>query len=228
MSSRPARQASTTGRARHARLTVTVCALLATVAALTSASNAAALAAGTAGGDPIVGPGGVHCSVGFNVQDGSGTAYALTSGQCGALGGTWTPVGPVVSSNFPGNDYALLRYTDPSQAAGGVRGADGGVLDIAGARNPVVGEKACVSAPSGVHCGAVSGLNATVNYGDGVVSGLIQTNICTEPGDSGAPLYTGQTALGIVSGTSGDCASGGITYFQPVLEPLNAFGVSVS
>ncbi|WP_255951101.1 S1 family peptidase [Streptomyces odontomachi] len=195
-------------------------------AALEIHRTAGRIAEHTAGGDPIIGPG-ARCAVGFNVQDAGGTKYALTAGHCTQLGGTWSPVGEVASSSFPGNDYGLLRYADPSQAEGGVRGPGGTLIDIVNARNPVVGEKACVSAPSGIHCGTVTGLNATVNYGDGVVSGLIQTNLCTEPGDSGAPLYAGSSALGIVSGGSGDCTSGGTTYFQPVLEPLSAFGVSV-
>lgn len=180
----------------------------------------------TAGGDPIFGPG-ARCAVGFNVQGSSSVKYALTAGHCGILGGTWSPVGPVVSTSFPGSDYALLRYSDPSTAEGGVRAADGGLTDIVDARNPVVGDSACVSAPSGVRCGIVIGLNATVNYGDGIVTGLIEARLCTEPGDSGAPLYTGHTALGMVSGGSGNCSAGGTTYFQPVLEPLNAYGVSV-
>ena len=61
----------------------------------------------------------------------------------------------------------------------------------------------------------------------GVVSGLIQTNVCAEPGDSGGPLYDGTKALGITSGGSGDCRSGGTTFYQPVREAANAYGVTV-
>jgi len=53
------------------------------------------------------------------------------------------------------------------------------------------------------------------------------TNICAEPGDSGGPLYAGSTALGITSGGSGNCRSGGVTFFQPVVEVLNRYGVRV-
>jgi streptogrisin B len=59
------------------------------------------------------------------------------------------------------------------------------------------------------------------------LSGLIQTNVCAEPGDSGGPLYDGTRALGLTSGGSGDCTSGGTTFFQPVREAANAYGVSV-
>ena len=36
-----------------------------------------------------------------------------------------------------------------------------------------------------------------------------------------------QWAFGLTSGGSGDCTSGGVTYFQPVVEALNAFGVYI-
>ena len=81
---------------------------------------------------------------------------------------------------------------------------------------------------TGIHSGTVTALNATVNYGGGdIVSGLIQTTVCAEPGDSGGPLYSGTTALGLTSGGSGNCTSGGTTFFQPVTEALSAYGVSV-
>ncbi|GLZ08695.1 hypothetical protein Acsp03_61610 [Actinomadura sp. NBRC 104412] len=59
------------------------------------------------------------------------------------------------------------------------------------------------------------------------VSGLIQTTVCAEPGDSGGSLFAGSTALGLTSGGSGNCSSGGVTFFQPVTEALDAYGVDV-
>jgi streptogrisin B len=56
---------------------------------------------------------------------------------------------------------------------------------------------------------------------------MIQTNVCAEPGDSGGPLYDGTKAIGITSGGSGDCKTGGTTFFQPVTEALGAYGVSI-
>ena len=59
------------------------------------------------------------------------------------------------------------------------------------------------------------------------VSGLIRTNVCAEGGDSGGALFAGSVALGLTSGGSGNCSSGGTTYFQPVTEVLSRYGVSV-
>ena len=94
--------------------------------------------------------------------------------------------------------------------------------------NPGIGQYVYRSgSTSGLHSGRVTGLNATVNYGDGRVAGLIRTSVCAEPGDSGGPLFYRQWAFGLTSGGSGDCTSGGVTYFQPVVEALNAYGVSI-
>jgi S1-C subfamily serine protease len=74
----------------------------------------------------------------------------------------------------------------------------------------------------------VTALNVTVHYtGGGTVRGLIQTTVCAEPGDSGGPLYDGNLAIGLTSGGSGDCKSGGTTFFQPVTAALSAYNVSV-
>lgn len=82
---------------------------------------------------------------------------------------------------------------------------------------------------TGVRCGTVTGLNQTVNYSTGVIYGLIRTNICAEPGDSGGPLYAASTGtiLGILSGGSGNCTSGGTTYYQPIAEVLAAYGLTL-
>jgi streptogrisin D len=49
----------------------------------------------------------------------------------------------------------------------------------------------------------VLALNATIDYAQGAVSGLIETNICSEAGDSGSPLYDGGILLGLLPGGSG-------------------------
>jgi streptogrisin B len=177
-----------------------------------------------AAGDAIYG-GKYRCSLGFNVVKG-GTHYFLTAGHCGKVAKTWytdsshsTLIGPTIDYSFPGNDYALVRYDNPSLSnPGGFTAA-----------NAVVGEHVTRDgSTTGTHSGTVTALNATVRYqGGGTVSGLIQTTVCAEPGDSGGPLYDGTKALGITSGGSGNCTTGGTTFFQPVSEAANAYGVTV-
>ncbi|GGO54650.1 serine protease [Streptomyces daqingensis] len=180
-----------------------------------------------AGGEAIT-TGGARCSLGFNVQDSSGTKYALTAGHCTNIGSSWS-IGTTVGSSFPGNDYGLIQHSNPSAADGRVSLYNGSYQEITGAGNATVGQSVQRSgSTTGLHGGSVTGLNATVDYGpDGVVTGMIQTNVCAEPGDSGGALFSGSTALGLTSGGSGNCSSGGVTFFQPVPEALSAYGVSI-
>ncbi len=81
---------------------------------------------------------------------------------------------------------------------------------------------------TGLADGRVLGLDATVNYPEGTVTGLIQTDVCAEPGDSGGSLFTRDgLAIGLTSGGSGDCTTGGETFFQPVTTALNAVGATL-
>lgn len=105
-----------------------------------------------------------------------------------------------------------------------------GLLTVHSAGNAYVGQAVCRSgATTGVRCGLVTALNQTVNYAQGSVSGLIRTNICAEPGDSGGPLYVAATGtiIGILSGGSGNCTTGGTTYYQPITEVLAAYGLTI-
>ncbi|GAA2492564.1 S1 family peptidase [Streptomyces gobitricini] len=187
-----------------------------------------------AGGQAIYAGGG-RCSLGFNVRSGS-TYYALTAGHCTNIGSTWytnssntTVLGTRTGSSFPNNDYGIIRHSNASAADGRVSLYNGSYRDITSAGNAYVGQSVQRSgSTTGLRGGTVTGLNATVNYGNGdIVYGMIQTNVCAEPGDSGGALFSGSTALGLTSGGSGNCSSGGTTFFQPVTEALNAYGVSV-
>ncbi|MFE2064633.1 MULTISPECIES: S1 family peptidase [unclassified Streptomyces] len=182
------------------------------------------------GGDAIYG-GAYRCSLGFNVHSGS-TYYFLTAGHCGEVASTWysnsghtTVLGTNVSYSFPTNDFALVQYTNSSIAHPSAVGSQ----TISSAATPSVGTTVYRrGSTTGTHSGRVTALNATVNYGSGdIVYGMIQTTVCAEGGDSGGPLYGGSVAYGLTSGGSGDCTSGGTTFFQPVTEALSYYGVSV-
>ncbi|MGW8885520.1 S1 family peptidase [Streptomyces sp. NPDC055749] len=172
-----------------------------------------------------------RCSLGFNVRSGT-TYYFLTAGHCTDGAGTWwsnsartTTLGTTSGSSFPTNDYGIVRYTNTSVTKSGTVGSQ----DITSAANATVGMSVTRrGSTTGTHSGSVTGLNATVNYGGGdIVYGMIRTNVCAEAGDSGGPLYSGTRAIGLTSGGSGNCSSGGTTFFQPVTEALSAYGVSV-
>ncbi|MFG3498322.1 S1 family peptidase [Streptomyces sp. NPDC047928] len=186
-----------------------------------------------AGGDAIH-TGGGRCSLGFNVVK-DGEPHFVTAGHCGDTGSKWAEsqggpaVGTMVDSQFPGNDFALVKYDREVERPSAVNLYDGGAQEIRQAAEATVGMKVTRSgSTTQVHEGEVTGLDATVNYGNGqVVEGLIQTSVCAEPGDSGGSLFSGDAAIGLTSGGSGDCSSGGVTFFQPVTEALAEYGAQI-
>ncbi|MFB9393696.1 S1 family peptidase [Streptomyces coeruleoprunus] len=186
-----------------------------------------------AGGDAIH-TGGGRCSLGFNVVK-DGQPHFLTAGHCGDSGSEWSDsqggpkVGTMVDSQFPGNDFALVKYDTDTDHPSAVNLYNGSAQQITRAEEATVGMKVTRSgSTTQVHEGEVTGLDATVNYGNGqIVEGLIQTTVCAEPGDSGGSLFSGDAAVGLTSGGSGDCSSGGTTFFQPVTEALQAYGAQI-
>jgi streptogrisin B len=221
------------------RRTLLTAAALAALAIPTAAANAApaqqespSVAPGTAqplvsAGDTIYADNGTACRVEVNARNAS-AYFIIMPGHCTQGTSAWytnasltTYIGPTVATSFPGNDYGLVRYDNPAVPHPG-----SGYTSVA---NAYVGERVCrQSAVTGTHCGTVTALNATVSYGGGqVVSGLIVTTVCTEPGDTGGLLYTGTTALGLFVGGSGNCSWGGTSYYQPLTEVLAAYGLSL-
>ncbi|MEV0479654.1 S1 family peptidase [Streptomyces sp. NPDC050508] len=187
------------------------------------------------GAQPILSTGG-RCSAGFNVTDGTND-FILTAGHCGPVGSIWfannqgdQQLGKTVSDNFPGSDFSLVQYASGSAGEGAdvVAIGNGSGVTITGLADAAVGEKVFRSgSTSGLHDGEVTALNATVNYPEGTVTGLIQTTVCAEPGDSGGPLFANGIALGVTSGGSGDCTAGGTTFFQPLTKALAALNVKL-
>ncbi|MET8824526.1 S1 family peptidase [Streptomyces sp. NPDC004610] len=177
------------------------------------------------GGDGIY-TGTSRCTAGVNVQGGS-SFYFVTAGHCTSGAADWytssglsTLIGVTTATSFPGNDFGVVRYTNSAVPHPGTIGT----VDVTGTATATLGLAVCQrGAVSGVRCGTITALNATVNYGGGnVVYGLITTNICSQPGDSGAPLYAGDRIIGILSGGSG-CTS----FYQPIQEALAMYGMSV-
>ncbi|MFD5701295.1 S1 family peptidase [Streptomyces lasiicapitis] len=185
------------------------------------------------GGDAIYASGG-RCSLGFNVVK-NGQPYFLTAGHCAALAGTtWSEsqggsaIGTAEDYGFPGRDDAIVKYTASVAHPSEVNLYNGGAQQITGARTAVVGEQVQRSgSTTKLHGGSVQRLNVSVTYPQGTVNGLIQTNVCAEPGDSGGAMFAGNSALGLTSGGSGNCSSGGQTFFAPVTDALSRYGAQI-
>ncbi|MFC4119198.1 S1 family peptidase [Nonomuraea zeae] len=184
------------------------------------------------GGDAYYTSDGYRCSVGFAAR--RGTQLGFTSaGHCGAVGITTTGYNRVAQgtfqiSSFPGNDYSWVATNSNWTAPGVVNGYSAGILPVRGSAVTQPQGSVCRSGSTTQwHCGTVTALNATVNYPEGTVSGLTRTTVCAEGGDSGGSFISGDQAQGMTSGGSGNCTSGGVTYFQPIGEILSAGGLTL-
>jgi streptogrisin C len=192
------------------------------------------------GGQAITTSSGSRCSLGFNARSSSGARYVITAGHCTNLGGTWSgtggTIGTVSGSSFPTNDYGRITVSQSAAASTALvdRYSSGSDVTVAGSQQSGAGAAVCRSgSTTGWRCGSIQALNQTVCYQQGCVGQTIRTNVCAQPGDSGGSLVTNPgsgtrvQAQGLTSGGSGNCTSGGTTYFQPINEALSAYGLSL-
>ncbi|KAF4548192.1 Hypothetical protein D9617_31g064280 [Elsinoe fawcettii] len=170
-----------------------------------------------------------RCSIGFTVTTGF-----VTAGHCGRSGASATTTGGAAygsfgGSVFPGSaDMAFVRTVSGTSLSGTINRYGQSAIAVSGSTVAAVGASICRSgSTTGVSCGTVQQFGATVNYSQGSVTGLTRTSVCAEPGDSGGSFYSGSQAQGVTSGGSGNCNTGGTTYFQPVNEILSTYGLTL-
>ncbi|MFD0041379.1 S1 family peptidase [Streptomyces anulatus] len=194
----------------------------------TTAEAPQTFAAGTVGGDPYY-TGNVRCSIGFSVHGGF-----VTAGHCGGAGQSvrgWdgSAIGNFQGSSFPGDDYAWVNVANGWWTVPVVIGW-GTVSDqlVRGSNEAPIGASICRSG-STTHwrCGNVLAKNETVNYSQGAVHQMTKTSVCAEGGDSGGSFISGDQAQGVTSGGWGNCSGGGETWYQPVNEILNRYGLTL-
>lgn len=169
-----------------------------------------------------------RCSIGFSVVGGF-----VTAGHCGSAGSTTAGYnsasqGTVQGASFPGNDYGWVRVNSSWTPRGVVNNYAGGTVTVAGSQEAPIGASVCRSgSTTGWRCGTIQAKNQTVNYAAGPVYGMTRTNACAEGGDSGGSWLSGNQAQGVTSGGSGNCTTGGTTFFQPVNEILSVYGLTL-
>ncbi|MEU6426176.1 S1 family peptidase [Microbispora sp. NPDC046973] len=184
------------------------------------------------GGDAYYIGSSARCSIGFSVRRGTTPGF-VSAGHCATVGSTLygynrVSMGSFQGYSFPGNDYSWAAVNSNWTVTPYVNNYSGGNVTVKGSSVAPVGSSICRSgSTTGWHCGSVQQLNASVRYSQGTVSGLTRTNVCAEPGDSGGSFISGNQAQGMTSGGSGNCSSGGTTYFQPVNEALSVYGLTL-
>ncbi|WP_320773618.1 carbohydrate-binding protein [Streptomyces sp. CRN 30] len=186
------------------------------------------------GGDGYYIADSVRCSVGFSVMSAATQKQGFVSaGHCGKAGDKTTgydksELGAFEGSVFPGADMSWVGVTSSWTATPQVKGLGNEMVQVAGSAQSLVGASVCRSgSTTGWHCGAVEQHGVSVSYGQGTVNGLSQTTVCAEPGDSGGSFISGTQAQGVTSGGSGDCTSGGTTYYQPVNPILQQYTLTL-
>ncbi|MGV9345345.1 carbohydrate-binding protein [Streptomyces spiralis] len=183
------------------------------------------------GGEAYYINGNTRCSIGFPITRGTQQGFA-TAGHCGRPGSTTTgsnqvSQGTFQASVFPGNDMAWVAVNSSWTATPYVN-QNGQNVQVTGSTVAPVGSSVCRSgSTTGWHCGTVQQLNTSVTYQEGTVSGVTRTSVCAEPGDSGGSFISGSQAQGVTSGGSGNCSSGGTTYFQPINPILSTYGLTL-
>ncbi|GAA1562380.1 hypothetical protein GCM10009827_099870 [Dactylosporangium maewongense] len=174
-----------------------------------------------------------RCLLGFNAKAGA-TYYFLASAHCvPAVGatvyagtGTGTVLG-VVAARDPSYDYALVRYTNTTIAKpSAVNLFAGGLQPITSFGSGTVGQAVRRTGPNGVRTGTITSLNVTINYAGGTLYNMIRTTVCSEPGESGGPLFAGSVGIGMNWGGSGNCATGGTSYYSSARRAATTYGVA--
>lgn len=180
------------------------------------------------------------CSIGFSVTRGSTKGFA-TAGHCGRVGNAVTingvRVGTFQRSDFPGADAAWANVRASDTLTNRVsRYSTGGTVAVTGSSQAAIGAAVCRSGfRTGWRCGTITRNNVTVNYSQGAVRGLRESNACAGQGDSGGSWVAGSQAQGVTSGGAlgSDGTNCGIaqsqrrTWFQPINPILSGYGLTL-
>lgn len=192
------------------------------------------------------------CSIGFFGKSNTDPSdiKILQAGHCTKTGGSVSKDGKNLGrdeeSTFgqgSSTDYGLIDVnTQNFTGKGAVDKYNGSFLSVKGSTNVAMGDTICKSGQKTKwNCSQVVSTNATVTYRNGpTLRGMIQTNGCTIPGDSGGSNLSGNNAAGVTSGgnfhDNGDntftClseydGSTDATYVQKVGPILQAYNVSL-
>ncbi len=188
---------------------------------------------------------GTNCSLGFPGTR-NGAKVLLTAGHCvegnpDILDANGTHIGKGIATRFPSADMGLMSIDPEDTGRGYVDTRMGTTVAVRGMSKAAVGASICKAGnTTGWTCGKVSAYNQTVRYSGESTStrGLARSTVCTEGGDSGGAYISGNSAQGMTSGGPADghdCgynqganATGSYSYYQPVVDAANYYGVTLT
>ncbi|MFD5804241.1 S1 family peptidase [Streptomyces sp. NPDC127020] len=188
------------------------------------------------------------CSVGYGARDRSGNQYLVTAGHC--VTNTLRYDGTAFAKGYKTRyalgtrsvDMGILTVNSGHSITTSV-GTWGNSSPVAvkGGSRAASGASVCKSgATTGWTCGTIGSYNNTVTYvdrnggPDTVITGLATSSVCVEGGDSGGAYISGNQAQGMTSGgpidqqCTGGVYSRGSSYFQPLDDALNYYGLTLN
>lgn len=189
---------------------------------------------------------GVSCTGSFLARSRTDNKlYQMTAGHCNVNpGATWSTrfanrephnIGPFHRSAYgPTGDGGIIRVSNPSGwrsrawvlVTSGPDTTANANYPIRADGNSSVGQRVCVTGAQfgRTDCGTVTAVNVTADFGDAVISGLVEASICAIPGDSGGPVFAHNTAYGLLIGTASLCDA----VFEPARTEEDLLNVSIS
>ena len=210
------------------RLLATLTVLVAFLLGLPATAGAAPAPIG--GGSALFTLAGGHCTAAF-AATGFGYGHLIAGPGCGTppasvYSGANILVGPLIGGN---QAYSATRVTNTAAwTLVPWINTGSGMVTITGSRQTPVGGSVClIDRRFGTHCGTVTALNQTVSFPGGVITGLTRTNVCMEPGGTPVAFVSGSQAQGVPLGGSGNCTSGGSSFFTPVNQILSRYGLTL-
>jgi hypothetical protein len=204
---------------RVAGVLVALAALVASSTSIANADDPVPLG----GGSGLVINGDTLCTLTSIGNDNRGNLIGFTSAHCGGPGATVGAEGVdgagVLGKMVAGNDsldYAVIQF-DPAKVRP-VNNVNGFEIDGLGP-DPVTGDIAC-------KLGRTTGYSCGVTWGPGDQPGTIVSQVCGQPGDSGAPVTVNNRLVGMIHGAFAEDLPTCVIKFIPLHTPAVAMSIN--
>jgi hypothetical protein len=175
------------------------------------------------GGSGIVVNGDTLCTLTTIGTDNRGNMIGFTSAHCGGpgaqVGAEGVESAGVLGTMVAGNDsldYAVIQF-DPAKVRP-LNNVNGFQIDGLGP-DPVTGDVACkLGRTTGSSCGVV--------WGPGQDPGTIVSQVCGQPGDSGAPVTVNNRLVGMIHGAFAEDLPTCVVKYIPLHTPAVAMSIN--
>lgn len=175
------------------------------------------------GGSGIVINGEAFCTLTAIGNDSRGNLIGFTSAHCGGPGAQVASeaaenqgiLGTMVAGN-DALDYAVIQF-DPARVLP-VNNVNGFQIDGIGP-DPAFGEVSC-------KLGRTTGYSCGVTWGPGKEPGTIVSQVCGQPGDSGAPVTVNNRLVGMIHGAFSEELPTCVVKFVPLHTPAVTMSIN--